>query len=105
MNPRYFNKLDCNDIFKGIDSKTASGLAKDINKALEELQQPPAATEPLAVPEEMQHDSHGQKRPLTPLFTKVTQSQSKKQKGASKSEAAHVKDVQARCDECQLDSK
>jgi len=54
------------------ESTIFSRLAKDINKALEELQQPPAATEPLAVPEEMQHDIHGQKRPLTPLFTKVS---------------------------------
>ena len=83
------------------ESTIFSRLAKHINKALEELQQPPAATEPLAAPEEMQHDIHGQKRPLTPLFTKVSPSRSKRQK----SKAAHVKDVQARCDECQLDSK
>ena len=98
VNPRYFNKLDCDDVFKGIESKTADGLAYDINVVLEELRNRP----PPAPLKEMQ-PTCPEKRPLTPLFT-ASQSRSKKQKVAPKAETSHVKGVQARCDECQLDS-
>ena len=99
VNPRYFNKLDCNDVFKKIESKTADGLANDMSKALREMHAPPLVRQPV---EETQ-PTHAQKRPLTPLFREPCSS--KRQKGASNSESGHVKSVQGRCDDCQLDSK
>lgn len=37
VNPRYFNKFDCDGKFRNIISKTEKSLATDINKALESL--------------------------------------------------------------------
>ena len=101
VNPRYFNKFDCDDVFKRIESKAAGALANDINKALEEMQK----LQPAAQPAKEVQSTHAQKRPLTPLFTEASSSdqpKSKKQKGASGIETSHVIGIQARCDECQL---
>ena len=79
---------------------TPDGLANDIGKALQEMH----AT-PLALRERVEETqpTHAQKRLLTPLFSEPCSS--KREKGASNSESGHVKSVQARCDDCQLDSK
>lgn len=100
VNPRYFNKLDCDGVFKKIESKTADGLANDIINALEELRN---SLSTVPQPAEELQTVQAQKRPLTPLFKKA--SCSKRQKMDSQSKPCHVKSVQASCDECQLDSK
>lgn len=100
-NPRYFNKLDCNDVFKKIESKTADGLANDISKALQEMRAPPPVS--FRQHAEETQPTHPQNWPLTPLFSEPCSS--KRQKGASNSESGHVKSVQARCNDYQLDSK
>lgn len=100
VNPRYFNKLDCDGVFKKIESKTADGLANDIINALEELRN---SLSTVPQPAEELQTVHAQTRPLTPLFKKA--SCSKRQKMDSQSKPSHVKSVQTSCDECQLDSK
>ena len=100
VNPRYFNKLDCDGVFKKIESKTADSLANDIINALEELRNSPST---VPQPAEELQTVQAQKRPLTPLFQIA--SCSKRQKMDSQSKPSHVKSVQASCDECQLDNK
>lgn len=100
VNPRYFNKLDCDGVFKKIESKTGDGLANDIINALEELRNSPST---VSQPAEEMQTVQAEKRPLTPLFKKA--SCSKRQKMDSQSKPSHVKSVQACCDQCQLDSK
>ena len=110
MNPRYFNKFGCDDDFDRIENKTATDLADEISKGLDKLKN--AKAEALRrnerSTERSERQCHAQKRPvpqpLTPIFTEGS-SQTKKKKGSCEGEISHVKGVEERCNECQLDSK
>lgn len=100
MNPRYFNKFECDGVFKSIESKTAEDLVEDIKNALKELNDAPT---PHVEGTDDQLLRSSQKRPLTPIFTGL--SEAKKQKSGSEGETSHIKSIQERCNGCQLDSK
>lgn len=102
LNPRYFNRFDCDGELKKIQGSTAESLAEKIGQILEELnaEEPtaPISPEPEASPQQFPAtpDQVREKRPLTPLF-----SSSKKKK----TESSHVKGIQERCSKCLVDSK
>lgn len=95
VNPHYFNPFECDGSFKKIDSKLSSeGLAEAITEKLQGL----TTNQPSN--ERQQQSKAPQKRQLTPLYSDPP---SKKQKIE---ESSHVvKQIEDRCNECQLDSK
>lgn len=106
MNPRYFNKFDCDGVFKKIESKTAENLATDINKALKALEDLETLNESQPADnyntnqDGQNRPPQAQKRSLTSIFNEPS-SAKKRQKG----ETSRVEEIQRKCDECQLDSK
>ena len=110
MNPNYYNKFGCDDGFDRIESKTATDLVDEISKALEKLKNAKAEAHGRneRSTERSERQCHAQKRPvpqpLTPIFTEGS-SRTKKKKRSCEGEISHVKDVEERCNECQLDSK
>ena len=89
-----FNPFDCEGKFRKIPEQPADGLANQISRTVEEFRK--GKSEKKA--DEDQTKAPG-KRKLSPLYSAVP---SKKQKVV---ESSHMKGIQERCNECQLDSK